>query len=283
MIHQDFPEPNTAEWVEWRQDANTAIQKLIGQVEAGESPRINDQLYKRMRQVLFDAFHGKCAYCEARFVLDQSGDVEHFRPKGAVLDKDGQPVLISPSAKAKVPHPGYYWLAYDWRNLLPSCSKCNRMTRTRDGKWVGKGARFPVKYSWAWHPGDEANEEPLLIHPVLDRPEKYLGIDVNTGVIYALDENEKGKACIEVLDLNREGLPEVRRKVYTQLLTRIQAALMAAFFKQWDVFQENFNAITDFQTGKEEYSLAGKKALEGQDDLRQALKKIGDLLGGVGK
>lgn len=282
MIHQDFPEPNTPEWVQWRQDAETAIRKLIDQVQAGQSPRINDQLYKRQRQMLFDAFHGKCAYCEARFVLDQSGDVEHFRPKGAVLDKDGQPVLVSSAPGSNVPHPGYYWLAYDWHNLLPSCGKCNRMTRTRDGKWVGKGARFPVKSSWAWHPGEEATEDPLLIHPVLDEPEKYLGIDVNTGVIYAVDDHERGKTCIDVFDLNREGLPETRRRVYTQLLTRIQAALMAAFFRQWDVFQENFDAILDFQTGKEEYSLAGKKALEGQNDLRQALKRIEDLLGGAG-
>jgi hypothetical protein len=39
-------------------------------------------------------------------------DVEHFRPKGAVKDDDE--------------HPGYWWLAMAWDNLLPSCIDCNR-------------------------------------------------------------------------------------------------------------------------------------------------------------
>jgi uncharacterized protein (TIGR02646 family) len=87
-----------------------------------------------MRSVLFDAFLGKCAYCEVQFVLDQTGDVEHFRPKAGVVDEHDQ----------RVDHPGYYWLAYEWSNLLPSCSKCNRLTKTKDGRRVGKGERFPV-------------------------------------------------------------------------------------------------------------------------------------------
>ncbi len=38
-------------------------------------------------------------------------DVEHYRPKNAVADTE---------------HEGYWWLAMDWTNLLPSCIDCNR-------------------------------------------------------------------------------------------------------------------------------------------------------------
>jgi hypothetical protein len=38
-------------------------------------------------------------------------------------------VLQKAKAKAKggksVEHPGYFWLAYHWKNLLPSCAFCN--------------------------------------------------------------------------------------------------------------------------------------------------------------
>ena len=43
------------------------------------------------------------------------GDVEHFRPKSAVLD---DPL-----------HGGYWWLAYDFQNYLLSCSLCNRVRK----------------------------------------------------------------------------------------------------------------------------------------------------------
>ncbi|MEF9674035.1 hypothetical protein QNM99_25505 [Pseudomonas sp. PCH446] len=39
-------------------------------------------------------------------------DVEHYRPKGAVSEDAS--------------HPGYWWVAMDWDNLLPSCIDCNR-------------------------------------------------------------------------------------------------------------------------------------------------------------
>ncbi|WP_127088256.1 endonuclease [Aquabacter cavernae] len=65
-----------------------------------------------VRHALETLFHGKCAYCEARYEVSGPVDVEHFRPKKG-LDRD----------KA---HSGYWWLAATWTNLLPSCLDCNR-------------------------------------------------------------------------------------------------------------------------------------------------------------
>jgi len=325
MIHQTFPEPNTAEWAQWKQDCQQATadliaqeraweatqqlveQALAGQVSqalidqlvaaqasqelidrvragqatrrqitkalAGQAPKIKD-LYKRMRHVLFSAFHGKCAYCECLFILDQTGDVEHFRPKGEVLDRDANPVVVK-SGGADIPHPGYYWLAYDWRNLLPSCSKCNRMTKTSEGKWIGKGARFPVSGAFAGNPGDESQEQPLLIHPVLDDPEKYLAFDTATGVIYAKDNNDRGKACIEIFDLNREKLPETRRDVYDNLLACMHEAMNALSMGRLDLFKRHTQKMRSFKDGAEEYALAGRAAIEQEGTrLRLALQEF---------
>jgi hypothetical protein len=42
-------------------------------------------------------------------------------------------------------HPGYYWLAYEWTNLLPSCYDCNSFRRHGTMKaGPGKNERFPV-------------------------------------------------------------------------------------------------------------------------------------------
>lgn len=57
-------------------------------------------------------FHGKCAYCERFFASGAPVDVEHYRPKGGV--------------EGDTTHRGYWWLAMEWSNLLPSCIDCNR-------------------------------------------------------------------------------------------------------------------------------------------------------------
>lgn len=67
-----------------------------------------------VRHALVTLFHGKCAYCESRYDTTAPVDIEHFRPKGAVEGID---------------HPGYWWLAAEWTNLLPSCIDCNRRRR----------------------------------------------------------------------------------------------------------------------------------------------------------
>src|SRR5690606_31270242 len=50
----------------------------------------------------------KCAYCESNYGAVFDGDVEHFRPKGKVNEKNPQT-------------PGYYWLSNEWNNLFLAC------------------------------------------------------------------------------------------------------------------------------------------------------------------
>jgi len=200
---------------------------LAQQVARGEKPAVSD-LYKRRRikdEYFFAAgppFYGKCAYCEAPIRDYQHGDVEHFRPKAGVSDENGQPVyLLDEEGQVQVDadgepveHPGYYWLAYEWTNLLPSCVKCNQ-TDVRRGSRIGKHTRFPVEGRHAQRPEELAQEKPLLISPLSDQeaddPKHHLEVDTKNGLMS--HRTPRGKACYDIFGLNaREQLVDDRRK-----------------------------------------------------------------------
>ena len=65
-----------------------------------------------MRDALFALFNGKCAYCESRDDPLAPLNVQHHRPEGGALALDG---AFSPDH--------YWWLAYDWENLLPTARR----------------------------------------------------------------------------------------------------------------------------------------------------------------
>jgi hypothetical protein len=295
MIRIQFAEPDDDEWQAWLRDARAAAAKIAQAVDGGQEPKFNDALYKRMRQVYYDTFHGKCAYCERKFVLDQSGDIDHFRPKGAVTDENDAVVDIEAGGVAQ-PHPGYYWLAYEWRNLLPTCARCNRPARLPDGRLVGKSTRFPVarvcprcrrpapagaatdavcaehglvfRHGHEWRPGLETNEAPLFIHPIFDNPELHLRMDVATGLL--IGKTPRGQLCIDLLDLNRDGLPDERRKCYRTVGASFLAAA-SAIGRDDSEASEHLAFINDCKSGKAELSWAGRLAFE---SLLPSLQKL---------
>ena len=160
--------------------------------------------HDEVRLALLKGFDWVCAYCER-----QTGtiDVEHFRPKGAVQTEEGR-------------KPGYYWLAATWENLLPSCPECNTQRRnwTPDGeeRKSGKGNWFPLadESARATAVGEEAKEEPLLLHPYVDDPSEHLEF-VEDGFVRPrkIDgvPSRRGEVTKDLLGLNRHGLPEARR------------------------------------------------------------------------
>lgn len=258
MIRIPFTEPlQNADWQKWRAKADRATESLVNKFNASESYRIRELLYKEMRQLFVDAFGGKCAYCEAKIIVSQRlGDVEHFRPKGKVTDVKNRPVTVRLPDGGRGPHPGYPWLAYDWRNLLPSCIACNRPGKTREGRLVGKWERFPVARYRARSPGQEARERPLLLHPVFDDPAEHLRLEPSTGVIYGV--TERGKTTVDVLDLNREGLPEKRRDVYIQVMAVARNAENGGPTELVRLWVE---LLEGHREGSQEYAAAGRMAL----------------------
>ena len=91
------------------------LKELKELVEKGElkSSSFNNKLWSNdtVKSFLHKSQHRKCCYCERKRDQKIDSDVEHFRPKSEVKENSG--------------HPGYWWLAYEWNNLLISCKTCN--------------------------------------------------------------------------------------------------------------------------------------------------------------
>ncbi len=180
---------------------------------------------KSVKEALGQLFHGKCAYCESQYKATAPVDIEHFRPKGAV------------KINGKLDRPGYYWLAADWDNLLPSCIDCNRergqdLQELNDHniRVAGKANWFPVNGQHVARDAQDVHiknvdeeEDCLLLHPCRDKkPEDHLEFvertrNLNTVGVVVVDVSEKGKHSIDVYALNRTGLVDSRKDYWTRI------------------------------------------------------------------
>lgn len=177
----------------------------------------NDPLLKSELKKVFK----KCAYCESLYDHVSDGDIEHFRPKGQVNEKNPQ-------------SPGYYWLANNWDNLLLSCMHCNQRRKhqlysesvlyTR-----GKLDQFPLSDE-----GKRINNHKkrslaaeervrLLLNPCKDNPEKHFKYEMEEGVIIPI--TEMAKKSIEVYVLQRVNLVKERKNVLVLLFTQMDRVL----------------------------------------------------------
>lgn len=139
----------------------------------------------------------KCCFCESTIGHISYGDVEHFRPKAGWV-QDDEPIN----------KPGYYWLAYDWDNLLLSCQICNQRYKKNYFPLINDKRATD-------HNSDIKLEEPFFIHPVFDNPE--LHIEFNENI--PKKKTERGERTIEKLGLDRELLNEQRRKTLKNVKT----------------------------------------------------------------
>jgi uncharacterized protein (TIGR02646 family) len=179
-----------------------------------------------VRAALERAFGGKCAYCETYYAATQPVAIEHYRPKGEV------------TINGRRTPPGYYWLASDWDNLLPSCTDCNS-PRKQDlpgdaSRTAGKANAFPLtsEESRATTPGGERREKRLLLHPYLDFPEKHLHFiwgtnTIEDGWVEPRRRSAKGRTTIEVCALQRRGLRAARRDRLLDLVAHLEGVVEA--------------------------------------------------------
>jgi uncharacterized protein (TIGR02646 family) len=147
--------------------------------------------------------HGKCCYCE----IKTKGDVEHFRPKSSVKQ-----------AKGDTPQkPAYFWLTYEWDNLLYACGECNSK----------KLMLFPLEDpSQRATPAsaDISGETPLLINPATDDPAEHIIFEKDG---FAVGLTSKGQTSIEVYALNRSALIENMKASMELLLEPLAECLIA--------------------------------------------------------
>ena len=284
MIKIAFAEPMDVEWQEWRQECTAAREVLVERVARGEKPRATE-LYKdaRMARIYKSdgaPFYGKCAYCECDIRVNHPGDIEHFRPKNGVTEENRQPVQVLAADGSATPHPGYYWLAYEWRNLLFACEDCNRpSTGKTAGRRIGKWDQFPVREFRAVRPGEEEAEEPLLINPVEEDPADHLEVD-DSGVIIA--KTDRGQACINIFGLNvREALVNARRKCIKDTNNELVVTLLALLTSSMNDEEQPREHLAWFEmirSGTAAYSAAGRVALrQGKEHLAR-LARFADNL-----
>jgi uncharacterized protein (TIGR02646 family) len=152
---------------------------------------------KEVKDKLLQIYQKKCAFCESDTSVGAAYDVEHFRHKSH-----------------------YYWLCYEWTNLLLSCQICNRsykQTHFPLENEVNRLHHHPIQPNGCF---DKAachifsttlkTETPFLLHPAIDQPTEHLQF-LKDGKLHGL--TSKGMLSIQFYGLNRRRLVEVRKDI----------------------------------------------------------------------
>ncbi len=181
-----------------------------------------------VKQALRRLFNGKCAYCEKQ--LEKGiAEVEHYRPKAEIEGSD---------------HPGYWWLALKWSNLLPTCPGCNKglkqhivtadmtveeveaLQATPPSTLMGKATQFPVGAQRLGAVNDDHfSEQPQLIDPTRTDPAPELfwrheaDYSVVEPAVNPAGPSVLGRTTIHCVALNRIDLVQSR----TVILNRLKA------------------------------------------------------------
>ena len=235
-------------------------QKLLGQAERHvfDAQCYNQGSIADLRRI----YHDKCAYCETRFPEDKSGKliaatVEHYRPK----------------------RNGYYWLGYEWSNLMLVCEGCNN----------AKGDKFEIKGVKIKKPllntegvldlskcrldcVELQKEKPLFINPEIDEPSA-LFYFTKSGELKATDDNDRANYTIKELQLNRNNLWILRRKKFIDEIERDIESQVLKYLELYGqqgyderaialAFFSIFKKIVRMQDEKAEFTLLGKSIFE---------------------
>lgn len=162
--------------------------------------------------VLSSIYNNKCAFCESDTTAGAPMQVEHYRPKAKITGIAGQS--------------GYYWLGYEWTNLLLACSSCNNKKRNNFPiDPLGKRVLIhPVSNGTINILESRADsktlldEKPLLINPELEPDTRSYFVFSPNGIISGL--NAKAINTIKYCGLNRPYLVIKRKQLYDELFNK---------------------------------------------------------------
>ena len=272
MIRIDYPNPTDPQWVDWKRRAEEKAKELrayadlmsAADYEGFAAPEIVDSLYKYPRDWLMEAFNGKCAFCESRIDAQQPGDVEHFRPKREVHNDDGTDAQFTTSAGTSRKHPGYFWLAYEWSNLLIACNTCNRSAKRNF---------FPIENvaERATRPSATAKEKAHFINPCEEDPAPFLRFE-DTGM--AIPFGPRGEKCVEMLKLNRDALVDERKDTYSNVKMKYEKYMNT---KETDPDSVSLKReLAEYHVGKRKFAAQARVAIaNARAELEKKLKDLG--------
>ncbi len=171
------------------------------------TPEAKSSIYAQadVKRILREAQHNKCAYCETLNPTSHEV-VEHFRPKSGWQQKRGD----------ALEKPAYFWLSYEWENLLFACDRCNDTAH--------KANLFPLSNpalrSDVTNPS-VGNEKPLLINPYDVDPDRH--IEWNRDIPRPCNKSGKGIKSIEVFGLDHDDMLADERRTYLGKIERLIA------------------------------------------------------------
>lgn len=171
---------------------------------------------------LKEIYKNKCGYCETVTAAGAELRVDHYRPKDMVKED-----LLHLT--------GYYWLAYEWSNLVLACEKCNR----------AKSNKFPLEQNGVrcYQPLTEAgttnldrgtfsishpslsNELPSIVNPEVDTNLLHWFVFLPNGEIKEVNNHSRMKETIRVCKLNREPLVLDRKKIFDTIIDKLDRYL----------------------------------------------------------
>jgi uncharacterized protein (TIGR02646 family) len=238
----------------WKELASRAEEELRnlpeGKTRADVFKKYSN-VWSMLKEDFSELSYGKCWYCEVS-TDGMRGDMDHHRPKGKVTDSD---------------HPGYWWLAFNWRNFRYSCERCNsKDTDDATGIIGGKGNEFPLvdgETRRKWHECDYEDlleEDPLLLDPIEPGDPQLLSFnsDGRPGAAIA-DETavdyQRVQVSIRVYNLYHSVSNRRRREIYCRVRD-----LVAYIRKYQSIWQANRSDLSA--------RACVKKAL---DDLRRLI------------
>lgn len=209
-------------------EGERAKRKLCERFAAGERQfHFRSEIYghAEVKGALKAAQFLKCCFCER--TVGEDGHIEHFRPKAAVRA----------TASASLSDTGYYWLAYEWKNLLLCCADCNVRH---------KANLFPLaeEDKRALSHGDSLGEEqPLFIDPADESSDPEELIEWRDNIACARSGDARARTTLEALNLSgpkRDGLLEARRQ-HLEILK--QVVDVAVFFRAYDPQSNEVQAL----------------------------------------
>lgn len=182
--------------------------KIKSSIYRGEKSK-KDSVYS----ILFTLYHEKCCYCEER---RSNLDVEHYRPKNKVTG---------------TAYPGYFWLGYEWDNLILACKECNRdhkknhfpVTHRIEINHIPKNNRT-LKYYNLENLKDF--EKPGILNPEEKNfnPLDYFELNIK-GVPNGKDPDGRGSKTISKCELFREDVSLRRQGIIDKIRVLIKSHL----------------------------------------------------------
>lgn len=191
--------------------------KITSKIYRGEVIDANGEIVQDVVESLKKLYEFKCAFCESKKFTP---DVEHFRPKKRVTSVKG--------------HQGYYWLAYEWTNLIPCCSDCNKIKlnsfpiNNETNRVFGPTFYLNKLLALSDHDFNSialSNEEPLIFHPEYDLNIEQSFIFNGLAEIKGIDKVGKGEITRIKCGLNRDDLLFFRQQIIDDYIDYFEMSL----------------------------------------------------------